>query len=152
MSAAFKVYTSATTACDQKVGLTAKVAAAISAGRRRASIGQPGRATNSQELPRQQIEQPDSERAPDRRKGVHPPRRVAERQQMRPEPAPQQVERVAGRMREAAQPGCELELAAIAAQQTGREGAQVERERKVSDGTSREEVEKRKRETSNVET
>jgi hypothetical protein len=46
-------------------------------------------------------------------------------------------------MREAAQPGRELKFAAIAPQQTGREGAQIERECKASAREDEQEVAKR---------
>ena len=50
-----------------------------------------------------------------------------QRQQVRPEPPQQEVERIAGRMGKAAQPCRKLELAAVAPQDAGREGAEVEK-------------------------
>ncbi len=108
-----------------------------------ADRGRPaGRGSHLEHPQRQQIEQADRDRSPQRRESVHPPGGIAERQQVRPEIAEEQIERVAGGMRKAAEPRRELELAAVAAEHAGREGAEVERGGERRDGQSKQIVDK----------
>ncbi len=82
---------------------------------------------NLQHPKRQQVQQTNRCGCPQRREEIHPPRGITERQYMGPEIAKEQIQRIPRGMRKAAQPGRELEFAAIAAEQARSQGAKVER-------------------------
>jgi hypothetical protein len=62
------------------------------------------------------------------RNQIHAPGRFADGDEMRPEIAEEQVQRVTCRMGETAEPGCELELPGVAAQQAWSECVEIQQE------------------------
>ena len=93
--------------------------------------GWPGRTHFGQveDPPGQWDDQRHGQGATGGREDVDPPGRVVERQQVAPQVGEYQIERIAGRVNETAEPGRKLELAAVAAKHTRRERAEVDDKR-----------------------